>query len=130
RKPPRAGCRRAGTLGAQEAGRSTEQFGDRLSFADAVRTSLSIVDFLVAVESKGLVNGGGHVLRRDGAVAGIGRNRIGRSINLAAANAAAGQDRRLGGAPMVAPGGLVDFRRASEFAVRGHDRLVEQAALR
>ena len=51
------------------------------------------------------------------------------AVNTAAANAAAGKNRRIAKRPMIAAGGVVDLGRAAEFAERDDQCRIEQAAI-
>ncbi len=96
------------------------------------------VDFVVpggrGGDAERVVDRGGHVLGSLGVAGGVASFIIRRTNYCAAANAAAGEEQRLHGSPVVTSGGVVafcqvrDLRRAAELARHHDQRAVQQAA--
>src|SRR5947208_11296297 len=101
--------------GCQRAARanSTEQGGDRPPLTHAERAALAVADLGVRGHAHRLVNCGQQVFWGDRALAWVGARAVAGAVDLAAADAAPGQQRRVTRAPVLAPLRIVDARRAA-----------------
>ena len=73
-------------------------------------------------------NGGLKVFGRDGLVLDIGRVFIALAVDLATANATAGQELGIAIGPVVAADEIIDFRGSAEFASHHNQGVVEHSA--
>src|SRR5262245_3621448 len=93
-----------------------EQPPHRFAGAEGHRAALGILHFQVDVDAEAFEDRRRQVVGADGQFRSEGRRAVGAAVDLAAADAGAGEEHRLAKAPVVAAGVLVDPRRPAEFA--------------
>src|SRR5436853_307174 len=81
------------------------------------------------IASRRVIHRREEVRRRHRVVTRVRGALVALAVNLSAANAAPGEQRRLTRAPVIAPAVLVHLRRAPELARRRDQRAVEQPAI-
>src|SRR5207253_1915750 len=100
------------------AARLSGQLVEEAAFAvdDLERPTEGIGELQAGVDAQEGVEGGDDVLRGNGVFGGLGAEGVGSAVDLAAADAAAGQEKRIAAGPVVAARGGVDLRAAAELA--------------
>src|SRR5262245_5617407 len=109
----------------------SEQIQKRLASADGAGEAVA-AEAGFGRNIEGVIDRGAEVLDADGAVLDVGGDAVGFAVDGAAADAAAGEDRRPARWPMLTAGqdvGLIDARGAAKLAHDDDERALQEAAL-
>jgi hypothetical protein len=113
-----------------EAGGVSDHRVDGVPFLqDEIWAVLAVVEDVVGGDVEEVVDGGGDVGGGVAAGGGVGALAVGGADDLADLGAAAGEEDRAGGAPVVAAAVFVDFGGTAELGEEDDERVVEEAAL-
>src|SRR5262245_58822336 len=129
-RPCPGGCvkRRDGQLCMEITGRSREERGQGLPVVDPEGPADGVGQDGGGVDAEGVEDGGAEVVGADRVAGGVGGPTVGGAEDLAAADAAAGEDGRVAPRPVLAAGArAADLGGPAELPDPDDQRLVEQA---